>query len=108
MNERLIHLKIKIKCFAAEAMIIRQEAHKTKGMIKWNLNDHRTTVVREHTRYNLLAYGLLKGIPYSVMEKKSNALPPFDKIIENAMRFGGDEKTVQTWITEAKIYRGLK
>ena len=64
MNERQIHLRVKVKSLIAEAQIIRAEAKKTEGMVKWRLNDHRKTIVRRHTRHNLLAYGLLKGIPY--------------------------------------------
>jgi hypothetical protein len=35
MNERLIHLRIKIKSLADEAVTIRKEAKKVQGMVKW-------------------------------------------------------------------------
>lgn len=105
MNERLIHLRIKIKSLAAEAMIIRKEANKTKGMTKWGLNQHRTEVVRHHARHNLLAYGLLREIPYEVMEKKCDHAPDFKMIADIARRFGmADEKVLVAWIDHAKAY----
>lgn len=103
MNERLIHLRIKIKSLAAEAAIIRQEAKKTSGLVKYGLNQHRTGIVREHTRINLLAYGLIKRVPYSVMEQKTDTKVNFSKIVEIAKRFGEtDEIAINEWITAAK------
>jgi hypothetical protein len=104
MNDRLIHLRIKIKTFAAEAVIIRQEAQKVSGTSKWGLNAHRTGILREHARYNLLAYGLLKGLKYEVMEKKCDQPPNFKKVAEVAERFGGVKEDIEKWITEAKAY----
>ena len=46
MNEKLVHLKIKIKSLVDESKNIRKEANKTSGMAKWNLNHHRKTIVR--------------------------------------------------------------
>jgi len=57
MNDRIVHLRIKIKSLVDESRNIRREANKTSGMAKWKLNQHRKTTVREHTRDNLLAYG---------------------------------------------------
>ncbi len=102
MNERLIHLRIKVKSLVDEARTIREEAKKTSGMAKWRLNHHRTTVVREHTRFNLLAYGLLKSIPYKVMEQKCDELPNLHLVAKTAKHFGGEEELVDSWIAEAK------
>ncbi len=104
MNERLIHLRIKIKNLADEARSIREEARKTSGDVKWGLNDHRKTVVRTHARHNLLAYGLLRGIPYSVMELKCHTPPNLATVEKHAKQFGGDENTIAVWIAEAKTY----
>ena len=104
MNERMIHLRVKVKSLAAEAEIIRREAQKTEGMVKWGLNQHRKTVVRYHSRINLLAYGLLRGIPYGAMEHKCHTPPDFDAIVTIARRFGGDSETVKLWVEEAKGY----
>ena len=104
MDERLIHLRIKIKSLADEAKTIRSEANKTTGMVKWGLNHHRTTVVRNYTRKNLLAYGLLIGIPYQVMERRCYEAPDLTAVANLAMRFGGDKEDVALWIEEAQAY----
>ena len=104
MDERLIHLKIKIKNLADEARSIREEARKTSGMIKWNLNHHRTTTVRCAARENLLAYGLLRGVPYAIIEQKSAEAPYWSQVAKHAKRFGGSEDYIEEWIEEAKKY----
>jgi len=104
MEERLIHLKVKIKNLADEARTIREEARKTSGMVKWGLNHHRKTVVRGAARTNLLAYGLLRGIPYAIIEIKSVEAPDFREVLKTAKRFGGDEKESLEWVEEAKAY----
>jgi len=104
MNERLIYLRIKVKTLVAESQIIRKESKKTNGMVKWNLNDHRKTIVRQHTRFNLLAYGFLKGISYESMEKKCNETPSFNSISNVAIKFGGNREDLKVWIEDAKAY----
>jgi len=104
MDERMIHLRIKVKSLADEAITIREEAKKTQGMVKWGLNHHRKTVVRTHIRKNLLAYGLLRGVPYHIMEKKCYITPDFAAIANIAKRFGGAEETILQWVEEAKAY----
>ena len=104
MYEKLIHLKIKIKSLVDESKNIRKEANKTSGMAKWNLNHHRKTVVRSHTRDNLLAYGLLRGVPYEVIEKKCSNLPSFKAVAKHAKQFGGLEADIYVWIEDAKAY----
>jgi hypothetical protein len=108
MDERQIHLRIKVKSLIEESRIIRSEAKKTTGMVKWGLNQHRKTVVRTHTRHNLLAYGLLRGVPYFVMEKRCAIKPDFDKVYVTAKRFGGDKKIAAKWVKEAKEYLAPK
>lgn len=108
MSEQLVHLKIKIKSLVDESRNIRKEANKTSGMAKWRLNDHRTGIVRYHTRANLLAYGLLIGIPYNVMEKKCAEAPNFTTITKHAKKFGGTADEIDYWITEAKEYLKLQ
>jgi len=103
-NERLIHLKIKIKSLADEAGIIREEARKVSGMERWRLNNHRTGIVRNEARHSLLAYGLIRNIPYEVMERKCEIRPNWRKLMEIAKRFGGEEEQIVTWIAVAKQY----
>jgi hypothetical protein len=104
MNERLIHLRIKIKSLVAESQIIREEARKTNGDVKWGLNQHRKTIVRKVTRENLLAYGLLKGIPYRVMEGSTTTKPDWQEIGAIARRFGGSKDVLADWIIEAQAH----
>lgn len=101
-QERTIHLRIKIKSLADEARTIRAEAKKVSGMVKWELNHHRTSVVRPHARLSLLAYGLLRGVPYRAIEHSCYELPNWEKIRNLASRFGGEEVAIDAWISEAK------
>ncbi len=55
------YLKIKIKHLAAEARIIRLEESKTYGMVKWKLQHHRKTRVRDAARQAQFAYGIIRG-----------------------------------------------
>jgi len=104
MHERITHLRIKIKNLADEARTIREEARKTSGMEKWELNHHRTTVVRSAARHNLLAYGLLHGVPYSVMEKKCASTPSFSTVEKHAKKFGGSEEDIEAWVEAARTH----
>ena len=104
MHERTIHLRIKIKSLVDEAKTIREEAKKTSGMVKWGLNHHRTTVVRSHTRLNLLAYGILIGVPYHLMEKKCYEPPDLTKVAKIAKNFGGAKEDIAVWIVDAQQY----
>lgn len=102
MNEQLVHLRIKIKSLVDESRTIRSEANKTSGMAKWRLNHHRTTVVRDHSRHNLLAYGLLRYVPYSEIEKRCYKAPNFSLVEKHAKKFGGIDTDIETWVTAAK------
>lgn len=104
MNERTVHLKIKIKNLADEARTIREEARKTSGMAKWDLNHHRTTVVRCAARDNLLAYGLLRRTPYECIERYTETPPNFSAVEKHAKKFGGDPLYIEAWIRSAKDY----
>ena len=85
-------MKVRIKELAQEAKFIRKEESKIKslkGSKLWNddsddgkmlryylwddfkqLNSHRKCEVREAARAAQLAYGFLRGVPYSVVEGK--------------------------------------
>ena len=104
MEDRIRHLRIKIKNLADEARTIREEARKTSGMTKWDLNHHRTTVVRRHARENLLAYGLLRGVPYHAIERKCHEPPNWHNIESTAVRFGASLSDAVGWVAEARAY----
>lgn len=101
MEERTIHLKIKVKNLADEARLNRAEARKASGKVKWNLNHHRTSVLRDHARHNLLAYGILRGVPYLAMEQKCEKAPDWDRVSKIAKRFGATDETVSRWVEAA-------
>jgi hypothetical protein len=103
--ERLIHLRVKIKALAAEAAIIRQEAQRVRGLVRWGLNHHRTTVVRKAARESLLAYSMLRGVSYSSVERNCRAEPDWSAVAAAARRFGGDARVVAEWVREAQAYR---
>ena len=104
MEERTIHLKIKIKSLVDEARSIRKEANSQSGMVKWRLNQHRTEVVRPHARKNLLAYGIINGVSYCAMEKKCNEPPNFQGVAAIAKRFGATDEAIDAWVQDAKAY----
>lgn len=56
-----IELKIKIKNLADEARTIRVEERKVRGMVRWNLQHHRKTVVRMAARRTQIAYAIIRG-----------------------------------------------
>lgn len=102
-NERIRHLKIKIVNLADEAKTIRKEEAKTSGMVKWRLQDHRKTIVRDAARANLLAYAYLRGIPYSAVEaqntRKEIDWPRVRRIVRS---FGGNSDDVGDWYETRK------
>jgi hypothetical protein len=109
MNRKL-HLKIKIKSLVAEAKIIKEEAKKIKGSDKHCILQHNKDIVRPVTRKNLLAYGMMKGIPYAKMEndvspEKCPSSKYFGDLVILAERFGyRDRETMQQWILDAVLH----
>lgn len=78
----------------------------------WSLRRHRKGVVAESARAALLAYGFLRGRPYSVLESRRTARgKAWDESISRAMsdasRFGGplfDAEEWKRWVEEAHAY----
>ena len=111
-------LKIKIKSLAKESQIIRFEEKKLFNKIKENnkKNDslnilrenlfiHRTHKVRKEIRHSLLAYALIRNIPYKKIEVKCKNKPNFSKVMSMAYRFGFKETDLMfDWIKEAEKY----
>ena len=64
-------LKINVKSLAAEACFNRKEKQKAShGLIKWDLNHHRTGKLRHEARVTQLAYVFVRGVPYRAVENK--------------------------------------
>ena len=61
MKDQRTHLKIKVKNLADEARTIRVEERKHRGMDRWNLQQHRKTVVRMAARRSQIAYQFIRG-----------------------------------------------
>jgi hypothetical protein len=119
IKSRIIHLKVKIKSLAAEAGIIRHEVAKLDkrqsfticpdkrkyiSTIKHGLNEHRKGIVRYEARHSLLAYALLRGKPYEVVEQKCSEPPQWRKVTDVARRFGATQEQMIAWIENAKAY----
>ena len=126
MKDHRVYLRVKIKSLAAEARIIRAEELKCRKK-QWKLRNglslHRRGIVRSVSRDNSLAYGFLRGRPYSKLETKgTKALPNFNEIWKLAKRFGvqwdhgnetrevylerlsEQEKRFEAWKTEALAF----
>jgi hypothetical protein len=96
---RIRHLRVRIKELASEAQHIRHEANQTAGFEKWELNHHRTSVVRPAARNYLLAYGFMRGMPYRRMEpvvREGNA-PNWKQVAKVVTKFGGDPEKLEEW-----------
>ena len=104
MENRQLHLKIKIRSLVDESRNIRREANKISGDAKHKLNLHRVLVVRPHTRLNLLAYGILRNIPYWAMERKCAEKPDFKRIGKIAKSFEATDEQVAAWVADAEAY----
>ncbi len=80
---RVLFLKIKLKSLVDEARIIRKEERKIPKEHAWlrnEMREHRVGVVRSASRSTHLAYGLARGLEYSVMEKKAECVPDWKAI----------------------------
>ena len=70
-------LRVKVKSLAAEAKIIRCEERKSRGMLRYQLKNHRRTVVRKAARAAHLALGFIRGRSLEEMEPKRRPEPPW-------------------------------
>lgn len=85
-------LRVKIKNLADEARTIRVEEERAlaRGQVNLyrRLRLHRIDVVRPAARVALLAYALIRGVPYRRIEPTAVDLPPFAEVRKQAERFG--------------------
>lgn len=85
-------LKALVKLMAEEGRACRQKINATRGKERdgwWN--EKRS--VGEGARNALLAYGLLRGVPYERMERKCRVAPNGYAIFSLLQEHGGDEWT---------------
>ena len=81
-------LRVKLKCFAAEARIIRREEQRTHGDLRDELSRHRRGIVRWEARHAHLAYGFVRGRTLAQMEPKSDTTPDWEKIRKMLKKYG--------------------
>ena len=85
---RRVFLRVKASSLAEEARIIRRAAKKQRGRTKWELNHHRTTVIRPIARATHLALGFLRGRKYEQMEHKCRTEPNWDEVDRLIRKYG--------------------
>ncbi len=69
MQTELLALKSKVCGFEQTSRKFRKMIAKSKGDRRWQLR-YRKMCLGEYTREHLIAYGLLRGVPYSRIEGK--------------------------------------
>lgn len=75
----------------------------------WNLGHRRKTLLRKEARCVMIAYGILRDVPYSKMECKSFSFPDLRDIQRLVVRYGsGGHNDVMSkfekWKTEAEAH----
>ena len=104
MEDRSLQLRIQNKIHAAEAAIMREEARKLSGDARHRMNCLRTGARRRMTRLNVLAYGILRGIPYHEMERISHEKPPLAHAVAIAKNYGASTRLLAAWGKAAEMY----
>jgi hypothetical protein len=111
---RSIELKVKIKNLANEARTMRAEEVKAKAKRDTStlniLHHHRTYTVRRAARHSQLAYGYLRGVQYSRMEKPGSQglFGASGEIAKMVRKYGSDDfenvdrKDIWAWIEDAE------
>lgn len=93
MDKRVM-LKIKIKSLTEEAAIIRTEENRyptgtaDQRWIRNQLTEHRRGTVRIEQRHTLLAYGYIRGLAYSELERNPRSAPDWGKVMYMVRRYG--------------------
>ena len=94
------YVKVKAKCLAEEARIIRLEEKRAKARKKTDLlqglREHRVQLVRRVARSTLLAYGFLRGTPYKRIEEshREGNEPDWDSVEKMVLRYGVEDRRV--------------
>lgn len=81
-------LRVKVKCLAAEARMIRREEARSNGLIREELYVHRTREVRREARSAHLAYGFIRGRRLEQMENTAKSKPDWKRIRDLCKKFG--------------------
>jgi len=86
-----VYLKVKIKSLAAEALIIRKEERRHKGLTRFGLHQHRVMEVRQEARAAILAYGFLRGRSYEQMERAKSKRIQWSRVEALVKKYGEDD-----------------
>jgi len=107
-----IYLKVKVTSLAAEARIIRKLERHEKAKRKpgsppsaafFGLQSHRRFDVRNEARSACLAYGFLRGVPYSAMEAKAYQPPNWKRVEQLVGKYAeGDQREVMQHFSQWK------
>lgn len=81
-------LRVKLASLVAESRIIRREERRTHGALRFELQLHRTGVVRREARLTGLALGLIRGRTLLQMEPKSDTKPDRDRVVVMVKKYG--------------------
>jgi hypothetical protein len=89
--DRREQLRVKVKSLAAEARIIRQEERRYTGVLRNELWEHRTKVVRFHARNAHVAYGIIRGLTIDQIEPVRHTDPNWDEVTRMVRKYGSLE-----------------
>lgn len=82
-NAKYSKIREELRLRQAESQAIRKQIHASKGMDKWALWQDKRAYGSE-TRYLLLAYAFLRGMPYLACEPKTRSQPWAEAIAKTA------------------------
>lgn len=83
MKTELLVLKSKLCGLEISSRRFRRRIAKLKGMKRWTLR-HRKLALGAYTREHLIAYGLLRNVPYERIEAKcaKGNEPNIDRVVD--------------------------
>lgn len=89
IRDRRIMLKIKIKSLVAESRLIKNyENEKRYGFLRDELHNHRVVDVRKQARSTYIAYGLIRGKKYAVIESRVKTKPDWKRVEAMLRKYG--------------------
>jgi hypothetical protein len=105
-----LSLKVKIKSLAEEAKIIRAEEEKivAGNSIFWirtrtALRHHRINEVRKEARAALLAYAMIRGVPYHLVERPKSRELDIKAVQRIVDKFGTRGMSVVDWVLKSQF-----
>jgi hypothetical protein len=96
-SEKYEEIKFELRSRQAESQAIRKQIHATSGLDRYNLWAKKRAYGSD-TRYLLLAYAFLRGMPYRVCEPEGSSPPSTILIRRKASPHYPDEMI--EWVVE--------